>query len=214
MKRYQVSAIIPLIACLSVVATVSAASLRATSSSQLVQNQRADEDQLSRMEGSAMTARWVRLQLLEAVPAKTSGYYLHAVRVQNRYLRPWTRLFLSRLSNQYRAKFGKQLRVTSLLRTAEYQRSLQGRNGNAASPEGPKRSAHLTGASLDISKKGMTGTERQWLRRVLTSLRGNGYIYAIEEYQQPVFHILVHRTYADYVDRKSGSTSASTHQAD
>jgi len=131
---------------------------------------------------------------------------LHAVREQNRYLRPWTRLFLSRLSSQYRARFGKQLRVTSLLRTAEYQRSLQGRNGNAASAKGPKRSAHLTGASIDISKKGMTGAERQWLRRVLTSLRDNGYLYAIEEYQQPVFHILVHRKYADYVKRKTGSS--------
>ncbi len=206
MNRHRLSAFFLLIACLSVSATAPAASLRATRSSQLVQNQRADEDQLSRMEDPAMTARWVRLQLLEAVPVKTSGYYLHAVREQNRYLRPWTRLFLSRLSSQYRARFGKQLRVTSLLRTAEYQRSLQGRNGNAASSTGPKRSAHLTGASIDISKKGMTGAERQWLRRVLTSLRGNGYLYAIEEYQQPVFHILVHRKYADYVKRKTGSS--------
>ncbi len=206
MNRQRLSSFFLLIACLSVSATAPAASLRATRSSQLVQNQRADEDQLSRMEGAAMTARWVRLQLLEPVPVKTSGYYLHAVREQNRYLRPWTRLFLSRLSSQYRARFGKQLRVTSLLRTAEYQRSLQGRNGNAASAKGPKRSAHLTGASIDISKKGMTGAERQWLRRVLTSLRGNGYLYAIEEYQQPVFHILVHRKYADYVKRKTGSS--------
>jgi uncharacterized protein YcbK (DUF882 family) len=206
MNRHRLSAFFLLIACLSVSATAPAASLRATRSSQLVQNQRADEDQLSRMEDPAMTARWVRLQLLEPVPVKTSGYYLHAVREQNRYLRPWTRLFLSRLSSQYRARFGKQLRVTSLLRTAEYQRSLQGRNGNAASAKGPKRSAHLTGASIDISKKGMTGAERQWLRRVLTSLRGNGYLYAIEEYQQPVFHILVHRKYADYVKRKTGSS--------
>ena len=206
MNRHRLSSFFLLIACLSVSATAPAASLRATRSSQLVQNQRADEDQLSRMEGAAMTARWVRLQLLEPVPVKTSGYYLHAVREQNRYLRPWTRLFLSRLSSQYRARFGKQLRVTSLLRTAEYQRSLQGRNGNAASSKGPKRSAHLTGASIDISKKGMTGAERQWLRRVLTSLRGNGYLYAIEEYQQPVFHILVHRKYADYVKRKTGSS--------
>jgi uncharacterized protein YcbK (DUF882 family) len=206
MKILRTVAICLTLISTSVVGAAAATSLRATRSSQLVQNQRADEDQLSRMEGTAMTRRWVRLQLLEPVSAKTSGYYLHAVREQNRYLRPWTRLFLSRLSTQFRAKFGKPLRVTSLLRTAEYQRSLQGRNGNAASSKGPKRSAHLTGASLDISKKGMTGAERQWLRRVLTSLRGNGYIYAIEEYQQPVFHILVHRKYADYVERKTGSS--------
>jgi len=128
------------------------------------------------------------------------------MREDNRYLRPWTKLFLARLSNQYRARFGKPLRVTSLLRTAEYQRSLQRRNGNAASDDGPKRSAHLTGASLDISKKGMTGAERQWLKNVLMSLHNGGHIYAIEEFQQPVFHILVHRQYENYVDRKTGSS--------
>jgi hypothetical protein len=179
--------------------------LRATRSSQLVQNQRADEDRLSRMEDSSMTERFVRLKLLEPVPTKTSAYYLHAVREDNRYLRPWTKLFLSRLSSQFRARFGKPLRVTSLLRTAEYQRSLQRRNGNAASDDGPKRSAHLTGASLDISKKGMTGAERLWLKNVLSSLHNAGHIYAIEEFQQPVFHILVHRQYEDFVGRKSPS---------
>jgi hypothetical protein len=182
--------------------------LRATRSSQLVQNQRADEDRLSRMEDDSMTERFVRLKLLEPVPSKTSAYYLHAVRADNRYLRPWTKLFLSRLSSQYRARFGKPLRVTSLLRTAEYQRSLQRRNGNAAADDGPKRSAHLTGASLDISKKGMGGAERQWLRSVLGSLHNSGHLYAIEEFQQPVFHILVHRQYEDYVDRKTGSADA------
>lgn len=206
MKSYGLRSAILLVSCFSLAIAASAASLRATRGSQLVQNQRADEDQLSRMEDAAMTARWVRLRLMEPVPAKTSSYYLHAVRPQNRYLRPWTRLFLSRLSNQFRARFGKPLRVTSLLRTAAYQRSLQGRNGNAASAKGPKRSAHLTGASLDISKKGMSQAERNWLRRVLTSLRGNGSIYAIEEFQQPVFHILVHRKYEDYVSRRTGSS--------
>ena len=155
-----------------------------------------------------MTERFVRLKLLEPVPSKTSGYYLHAVREDNRYLRPWTKLFLSRLSSQFRARFGRPLRVTSLLRTAEYQRSLQRRNGNAAADDGPKRSAHLTGASLDISKKGTTGAERRWLKSVLSSLHNGGQIYAIEEFKQPVFHILVHRQYVNYVNQKTGSSDA------
>jgi len=157
------------------------------------------------MEDDSMTERFVRLKLLQPVPSKTSAYYLHAVREDNRYLRPWTKLFLVRLSSQFRARFGQPLRVTSLLRTAEYQRSLRRRNGNAAADDGPKRSAHLTGASLDISKKGMTGAQRQWLRNVLSSLHNAGHLYAIEEFRQPVFHILVHRQYEDYVDRKTGS---------
>ncbi len=50
----------------------------------------------------------------------------------------------------------------------------------------------------------MTRAEQRWLRNVLSSLRSNGYLYAIEEYQQPVFHILVHRKYEDYVRRRTG----------
>lgn len=214
MPRHGKRTLLLLTACLSLSLTASAGSLRATRSSQLVQNQRADEDQLSRMEDGSMTERFVRLKLLEPVPLKTAAYYLHAVREDNRYLRPWTKLFLSRLSSQFRARFGKPLRVTSLLRTAEYQRSLQGRNGNAADDEGPTRSAHLTGACLDISKKGMTGTQRQWVKNVLTSLHNAGHVYAIEEFRQPVFHILVHRQYEHYVDRKAGSVDRDTGSSD
>lgn len=185
----------------TVAQTLPAASLRATRGSQSIQNKRADQDHLSRMENDEMVERWARLKLLVPVPAKTSSYYLHAVRGQNRYLRPWAHLFLDRLSTQYQARFGRPMRVTSLLRTATYQRSLQGRNGNAAAAVGPKRSAHLTGACLDISKKGMTGAQVAWVRNVLSSLRAKKYLYAVEEFQQPVFHILVHRDYTEYVEK-------------
>jgi uncharacterized protein YcbK (DUF882 family) len=174
-----------------VVQSLPAASLRATRGSQSIQNKRADQDHLSRM---------ARLELLVRVPEKTSSYYLHAVRSDNRYLRPWAHLFLERLSSQFHSRFGKPMRVTSLLRTAAYQRSLQGRNGNAAAAVGPKRSAHLTGACLDISKKGMSGAQVAWVRNVLHSLRSKEYLYAVEEFQQPVFHILVHRDYVDHVE--------------
>lgn len=183
-----------------------AASLRATGESQIIQNQRADGDHLSRMEDDAMAARWKRLELLAPVASKTSTYYLHNIPKSSRYLRPWAKLFLSRLSRQYRTRFGKPLRVTSLLRTAERQHALRKRNGNAASVTGPKRSSHLTGASLDISKKGMGRSQRDWMRRVLLSLRDKGHLYAIEEHQQPNFHIMVHRGYEDYVAKKVKKT--------
>ena len=47
----------------------------------------------------------------------------------------------------------------------------------------------------------MTRAQQAWLRSVLSSLKTKGYLYAVEEYQQPVFHILVHRDYAGYVDQ-------------
>lgn len=185
--------------CLFTAWPLRAAGLRATRGSQAVQNERADGDNLSRMEDREMVARWVRLQLLERVPGKTPTFYLHAVHDENQYLRPWAKLFLERLSRQYHARHRQPLRVTSLLRTADYQKRLSGRNGNAAAAEGPARSAHLTGACMDISKKGMTRAQQAWLRDVLASLKAKEYVYAVEEFKQPVFHILVHRNYEEYV---------------
>ena len=176
-----------------------AASLRATTEAQGIQNAKADADHLSRMEDDQMTERWRRLQLIEPVSPKTGSYYIHEIPSSGRFLRPWAKLFLTRLSAQYRKRFGKPLRITSLLRTADHQRQLARRNGNAAQPTGPKRSAHLTGASIDISKKGMSGAERAWIREVLTHVRDKGHIFAIEEFQQPNFHILVYRSYQQYV---------------
>lgn len=181
---------------------LSAASLRATGESQIIQNQRADGDHLSRMENDTMAARWKRLKLLTPVASKTSTYYLSNIPKSSRYLRPWSKLFLSRLSRQYRTRFGKPLRVTSLLRTAVRQKALRRRNGNAASVTGPKRSSHLTGASIDISKKDMGRAQRAWMRRVLLSLHEKGYLYAIEENQQPNFHVMVYRSYEDYVAKQ------------
>ena len=174
-------------------------SLRANSDSQMIQNEQADRDKLSRLEDQEMLQRFARLRLLVSVPANARGYYLHGVPARLHYLRPWSKLFLDRLSNQFRARFGKRLRITSLIRTAEYQKSLGRRNSNAASAFGEKRSTHLTGASLDVSKKGVTRAQRQWLRRVLTSLKRRGYLFAVEEFQQPNFHIMVYRNYPEYV---------------
>lgn len=184
------------------VGLLSAASLRATRESQIIQNQRADGDHLSRMENDTMAARWKRLELLAPIASKTSTYYLHNIPKSSRYLRPWAKLFLARLSRQYRSRFGKPLRVTSLLRTAQRQQALRRRNGNAAPVTGPKRSSHLTGASLDISKKGMSRAQRDWMRRVLLSLNDKGYVFAIEENQQPNFHVMVYRRYEEYVAKQ------------
>lgn len=187
-------------------AVQSATSLRANSQSQTVQNELADENHLSRMQDKDMVARWARLELLVPIPEKTRDFYLHAVPSDNRYLRPWAKTFLMRLGQQFRTRFGRPLRVTSLLRTVSYQRSLARRNGNAAASTGPKASAHLTGACLDISKKGMTRSQQQWMRNVLLSLRKREYLYAIEEFYQPTFHVLVLRQYEDYVAQRTAAS--------
>lgn len=153
-----------------------------------------------------MVNRWARLQLLVRVSEKTRDYYLHAVPSDYRYLRPWANVFLQRISKQFRTRFGQPMRVTSLLRTVSYQRSLARRNSNAAPSTGPKASVHLTGACLDISKKGMSRAQQSWVRNVLYSLRSKGYLYAIEEFKQPTFHVLVHRRYEDYVAERTAAS--------
>ncbi len=174
-------------------------SLRGTRQSQLVQNKRADRDHLSRMTDQKTLERFKRLELVVPVSPNTKDYYIHAIPAQYRYLRPWSKLFLDRLSSQFRRRFGRPLRVTSLTRTSAYQNNLARRNGNAAAAVGEKRSSHLTGASLDISKKGMTGAQQRWLRNVLASIKAKGYLFAVEEFYQPNFHVMVYRNYPEYV---------------
>jgi uncharacterized protein YcbK (DUF882 family) len=181
--------------------------LKANRYSQVRQNQRANEDDLSRMKDSAMLQRFVRAKYLEPVPVMTKHYRLSGVSPQHRYLRPWSRLFLQRLSQQYHARFKKRLSVTSLVRTVDYQQRLAKRNGNAAAALGPRASSHLTGATLDIAKRGMTKAELEWMRRVLHSLKQRGYLYAVEEWQQPVFHIMVYKDYTQDVDQQIARTN-------
>lgn len=169
--------------------------LVADGSSQLIQNSQADNDDLSRMENVTMLKRFVRGGYLVAVPLSTSTYYQEAIPPSYRYARPWTRLFLARLGRQFYARFGDRLRVTSLVRTQETQLELADWNANAADATGPMRSSHLTGATVDISKRFMTAAERRWMRDVLYSLRESGYVYAIEEFGQPTFHVMVYRSY-------------------
>lgn len=145
-----------------------------------------------------MVRRFVRAGLLVSVPNQTRHYYLKSIPAAYRYLRPWSKLFLTRLSAQFHARFRTRLRVTSLVRTVSFQRSLARRNRNAAAADGPRRSSHLTGATMDISKKGMTGAQLGWMRQVLSPLKAKGLIHAIEEFQQGAFHVMVHKKYLEY----------------
>lgn len=173
--------------------------LRANWNSQAIQNRRADADNLSRMRNVAMVRRFARAGLLVRVPIRTRHYYIRYIPVKYRYLRPWSKLFLDRLARQHYAHFRKKLRITSLVRTVALQDSIRRRNDNAAPTHGPRRSSHLTGATLDISKKGMSAKQLEWMRRVLGNLRARGYLYAVEEFQQPTFHIMVYKNYPRYV---------------
>jgi len=56
-------------------------------------------------------------------------------------------------------------------------------------------SPHLTGATIDIGKQGMTRAELMWMRRTLLELQNAGKIDVEEEFEQACFHITVYKTY-------------------
>jgi Family of unknown function (DUF5715) len=180
--------------------------LAAKRSSQTIQNERANEYHLARMQNRAMIVRYFDEGLLASVPPETRFYYLHGIPPSYSYLRPWAKRFLDQIGREYYANFHQQLRVTSMIRTVELQRHLERRNFNAAEATGLDRSSHLTGATLDISKHGMDGRQKRWLRHQLITLEQTGYLYAVEEFEQPCFHVMVFPNYRDYVPRPAGQS--------
>ena len=68
-------------------------------------------------------------------------------------------------------------------------------NGNAAAAEGDVASPHLTGATIDIVKQGMSRLELGWMRSRLLPLQREGSIDVEEEFRQSCFHITVYKTY-------------------
>jgi hypothetical protein len=148
-----------------------------------------------------MIRRFHAAGLLDSVRLRTRFYYLHQIPAAYRYLRPWAKTFLDRLSREFYATFHQDLRVTSLIRTVAWQRTLLRRNSNAADATGSYRSSHLTGATLDISKHSMRPQAQAWMRQVLYGLARSGYLYAVEEFEQPCFHVMVYPTYQDYVSK-------------
>jgi hypothetical protein len=92
-------------------------------------------------------------------------------------------------------RFHTPLQVNSAVRTVEYQRRLLHINGNAAPAEGDVASPHLTGAAIDIAKKGLTAAEVAWMRAYLLPLEQSGKIDVEEEFKQSCFHISVYKSY-------------------
>jgi hypothetical protein len=194
-----------LIATPGVMRAAARSGLAATTASQSIQNARADAYHLARMRDRAMIVQFAEAGYLVAVAPQTRFYYLHGVSPDYSYLRPWAKRFLDQIGRQFYANFHQQLRVTSLVRTVSLQRRMERRNFNAAEATGDDRSSHLTGATLDISKHSMTWREKKWLRRELIELEQSGYVYAVEEFHQPCFHVMVFPNYRDFAPKTASS---------
>jgi len=165
------------------------------------QNQKADQDDLERIQDAAQLDELTRTQELVALPLGRTLAVDPKLPEDRRYCRPWTRTFLKDFSNAYYMQFKTPLQVNSAVRTAEVQQKLRRHNHNAAlaSAESPDDgeivSPHLTGSAVDIAKRGMTRKQRIWVQNYLLNIQNEGLIDAEEEFRQPVFHISVYRDY-------------------
>jgi hypothetical protein len=160
------------------------------------QNDRLTAEGLERILDEDDLAARIANKLLVPVPVSAALSVNGNLPVNHRYCRPWTARFLTDLATAHLATFHRPLEVSSAVRTVAYQKRLMGINGNAAAAEGDIVSPHLTGATIDIAKAGLTRAEMGWMRQRLLGLEAQGKIDVEEEFQQACFHITVYKSYA------------------
>jgi len=170
--------------------------LRGSLESLMRQNERDQAEGLVRIENDAQLEQLEASRDVIPVPASYSLRLNPDLPANRRYCRPWTARFLADLAHSHYARFHRSLQVNSAVRTVEYQRSLIAINGNAAPADGDIASPHLTGAAVDIGKKGMSFSELSWMRAWLLPMQTAGKIDVEEEFYQSCFHITVYRGYA------------------
>ena len=173
------------------------------------QNERTEADGLTRIEDDAQLNQLRREKALVPVPVSASLRINEGLPVNRRYTRPWTAKFLTDLARAHYARFHRSVQVNSAVRTVEYQRHLIEVNGNAAPAEGDIASPHLSGATIDIAKKGLSASEVAWMRGYLYPLQLAGKLDVEEEFYQSCFHITVYKSYAPAPPKPPTHPSAS-----
>jgi hypothetical protein len=170
--------------------------LKGTRESLVRQNQRVlQEDDLERIQDSAALDFLTRTNRLVPLPEGRGLRMASHLAPDRRYCRPWTARFLMEFASAHHSKWGGAIQVNSAVRTVEYQQWLRRRNRNAADLEGETASPHLTGATIDISKRWMSRHQLKWMRDYLLSLQNAGLIDVEEEFRQRIFHITVYKAY-------------------
>ncbi len=177
------------------------APLRGSLASLERQNARLEADGLERILDEADLSNRIEHKLLVPLPASSALVVNPNLEENHRYCRTWTARFVADLARAHAAVFHKPIEVNSAVRTVEYQKRLMNSNGNAAAAEGDVVSPHLTGATIDIAKQGLSRQELAWLRRQLLGLEEAGKIDVEEEFAQACFHITVYKSYTTPLPR-------------
>ncbi|MDH3222386.1 MAG: DUF5715 family protein [Gemmatimonadota bacterium] len=180
--------------------SLEAQSLRGSQSSMERQNRQAQVHDYTFLRNSSHVSRFVDLGLL--VPLSGNANY-ELNRVSFPYARPEVRLFVQRLSRQYRLACGEKLVVTSLTRPT----SRQPRNSSDLS-------VHPTGMAVDLRRSNSRAC-RSWLEDVLLSLERSGVLEATRERRPPHYHVaLFPGPYGRYVARRVAEERVAVEQRD
>jgi LysM repeat protein len=119
------------------------------------------------------------------------------------YARPEVRVFVDRLSSQYRSACGETLVVTSLTRPL----SAQPRNAS-------DRSVHPTGMAVDL-RRSTNQRCRGWLESTLLSLEAQGVLDVTYERNPPHYHVAIFpQPYIRYVSERTGMASVTVFSRD
>ena len=159
----------------------------------LRQNERTDE--LERIQDDEQLAELTQNGSLIELPSNRAVGVAGNLPEDRRYCRPWTRTFVEDFGRDFYDQFHQPLTVTSAVRTVQVQKKLRRRNHNAADIDGDLASPHLTGATIDIGKRGMNKAQLKWCREYLLEQQNRGSIDVAEEFRQRVFHITVYKDY-------------------
>jgi hypothetical protein len=187
--------------------------LRGSRESLVRQNEKSEgDDSLERIEDDDDLADRIASGMLVPVPVSGALTINGNLPENRRYCRPWTASFLSDLARAHAAQFHSALLVTSAVRTVAYQKQLERVNGNAAAAEGDIASPHLTGASIDIAKQGLSRQEIAWMRARLLPLQEAGKIDVEEEFQQSCFHVTVYKSYVPLKPERKAPVEATATQ--
>ena len=125
---------------------------------------------------------------------ESANVQLHSVAYP--YVRPSTRMFVERLSEQYVTECGEPLVVTSAVRPATRQPA-----------NSTELSVHPTGMAVDFRRPRNTKCLR-WLRSTLLSLEGENVIEATEEHWPAHLHVAVYPTqYTRYATKTAKAES-------
>ena len=161
----------------------------ATHEAQIEQNQVIERLHLSRIKDDKQLHAMVLSGDLVSIPETLALSIDPRLPKNRRYCRIWSLQLIQELARQYKERFGYPLMVTSAVRTVQVQIRLLRINHNAAKAHGEEASSHLTGATIDVSRKNMTKEENRWMEDALLLYSVEGRVIFIEEHGQLCFHV-------------------------